>query len=115
MDGVNITEEDIENIKVSSKLVKRSKENEKSVIFGPEKKKRKYGPRKAKQKHAQAKIKEKRDKQLLNNEDESKTDYSGAINSKQNKTLNPLLFSYFLNMVQLRRNNLFMSLIPVSL
>ena len=122
MDGDIISNEGVENRKHCSKWVKNAKANENAVIPGlvvqPLKKKRKYGPRKSKQKllgkQVQVKNKEKCDKLLFNHANESEPDYNVTKATKQSKVLNPLLFSYLLNMVQLRRNNLFMSLSPVS-
>ena len=86
---------------------------------GSLKKKRKYVSRKRGQKSfnslAHIRDTEKQDTLLVCQDDESKIDDFKENNNGQNKALNPFLVSYILSMVQQRRNNLFISLNPVSL
>ena len=83
------------------------------------KKKRKYVSRKRGQKILDRiphiKDTETRDSLLVCQDDESKINDFEENNNGQNKALNPFLVSYILSMVQQRRNNLFISLNPVSL
>ena len=85
----------------------------------PLKKKRKYVSRKRGQKPFDTlvhdKDTEKADSLMVCQDDESKINNFEENNNRHNKTLNPFLVSYILSMVQQRRNNLFISLNPVSL
>ena len=82
------------------------------------KKKRKYVSRKHKQKFLEqlAHIKDMEKKITISNcnDNENYTEKSPDNNIKQNNSMNPILVSYLLNMVQQRRNNIFMSFSPVS-
>ena len=113
----------IESTVPNSELGEGAKENKDDInpIPKPEslKKKRKYVSRKRGQKHFDSLIHfkdtVKRDSLLACQDDERKINDFEENNTRQIKTLNPFLLSYILNMVQQRRNNLFISLNPVSL
>ena len=83
------------------------------------KKKRKYVSRKSKQNtlenHSYIKSKKKSEKLWSCQQDKNNEHLLEENTKKQTKPMNPFLVSCFLSMVQRRRNNFLMGLIPVSL
>lgn len=123
MDEDIVSEIQIGNEISHSKYVHDKEANNRDTISDPVldcvKKKRKYVSHKSKQNtlrnHSQVKEKKKCEKLMSCYEDENDVDFLEENTNKQTKSINPFLVSCFLSMVQQRRNNLLMSLVPVSL
>ena len=115
----NIIESTVPNLEFGLGPKQNDNDTNPSPKLEPLKKKRKYVSRKRGRKTfdslAHIKDTEKRNNLLVCQDDESKINDFKENNNGQNKALNPFLISYILSMVQQRRNNLFISLNPVSL
>ena len=114
----NIIESTVPNLEFGLGPKENDNDTNPSPKLEPLKKKRKYVSRKHKQKFFEqlAHIKDMEKKLSISNcnDNENYTEKSPDNNIKQNNSMYPFLVPYLLNMVQQRRNNIFMSFSPVS-